>query len=168
MKFFSRKPAAAHTCEHAQRATANAQARHDDHLWATQKAAQEKTDLIVRTSRHFYLWHAIVQHDFATGIKPQSHQIGMLDGLRYALAEITGLDPIVVDYRLSHGLSLVNMTECCVVDNNGTLPVILSPNSDVRLPVAERLDRLHRDALKADNHPMYHVIYGRDGATASA
>jgi hypothetical protein len=167
MKFLSRKTrtvTAAHTCEHSRRAVDLVNARYEDRAKREQQAAQEKADLIDRVAGRYYIASAIVSAAFKDGVKPSSHMIGSMYGHIEALAAITGLDSITVGYRMEHGLSLTDSTEMCVVDNNGTLPVILRKDSDVRLPVAERLDRLHREALRADNHPMLFALYGESAA----
>lgn len=124
---------------------------------ATARAAATQADLIARISRRYYLADALAKNG-------TSYQIAVSDGLRYALAEIVGRDPISVGYALEHGLSLTER-ETCVIDviDGRDIPVILRADTDVREPVAERLDRLHRQALRADNHPMWHYLYGPDG-----
>lgn len=136
--------------------------RQSQHVWqardaAAARAAAERADLIARVSQRYYLADALAKNG-------TSYQIAVADGLRHALAEIVGLNAISTGYRLDHGLSLTE-EETCVVDviDGRDIPVILRPETDVREPVTERLDRLHRAALRADNHPMFHYLYGKDG-----
>lgn len=160
MKFSLRKArtvTGTHTCEHSRRATDLIQARYEERITDREQAQQARTDLIARVSRRYYLAHALSTNG-------NRHQSDMSHGIMYALAEITGIDTITLGYRLSHGLSLTDMSEFCVADNDGTLPVILREGTEAREPVAERLDRLHREALAADNHPMFHVLYGQSAA----
>ena len=167
MKFFPRKMrtvTAAHTCEHSRRAVDLVNARYEDRIEREQQAAQEKATLIEQVSHRYYIASAIVSAAFKDGVKPSSHMIGSMYGHIEALAAVTGRDSISVGYRMEHGLSLTDTTEMCVVDNNGTLPVILRKGTDVREPVSERLDRLHREALRADNHPMFFALYGNAAA----
>lgn len=136
--------------------------RQSEQVWAERDArvaqeAADRADLIERVSQRYYLADALAKNG-------TSYQIAVADGLRHALAEIVGKDPISVGYRLDHGLSLTER-ETCVVDviDGRDIPVILRPDTDVRERVSERLDRLHRQAMRADNHPLYGHLYGPEG-----
>lgn len=159
MRFLSRKTRTVtrpHSCEHAYRATRAVQSAYDERIARREQAEQDKADLIARVTRRYY-------HANALSVSGNRHQTDVAQGIMNALAEITGMNAITVGYRLDHGLSLTDLSEFCVVDNNGTLPVILRKGTEVREPVADRLDRLRAEALKADNHPLYEHLYGDNG-----
>lgn len=158
--FTRRKSVAANRAADEQRfAAAQAESARRD---ARQKQAEDaRLDLLDRLTNRYYLAHALA----ANGT---TYQIGVANGVHLAIAEVLGQDSISVGYRLDHGISLTG-GERCVVDviDGHDIPVIISADTDVREPVSERLDRLHRKALKADNHPMYHVLYGERTANGA-
>lgn len=130
-----------------------------------EKAAANKADLIAHLSNRYYIAHAIVQSNFAAGISGGSHLIGVCSGIEEALAAITGKSVYSVQHKMSNGVPL-DMDWIVVNDApNGVSGGLRVLHDGIREPVTERLDMLHRAALKADGHPMYDVLYNLTYAT---
>lgn len=88
------------------------------------------------------------------------HQSGVMDGLRRAMAAVTGRDIISTGFGMEHGIpqgpqghgwvAVIDVIDGCDV------PVVL--HDDVREPVAERLAALRMAALRKDNHPLAEIL----------
>lgn len=163
MRFpFSRRPA---QCDHAATiAHLQEQARQERQRIAAEKAAAREA-LIERLSHRYYLAHAVSSDMVTSKYGAPSHLIGVCSGIVSALAEVTGKSEISVGCKMERGIP-VDADWLTVNDApSGATPDIRLLHDGIREPITERLDMLHRAALKADGHPAYNAIFGRETAT---
>lgn len=131
---------------------------------AAEKAA-EREALIESLSHRYYLAHAISSDMLKDNYGSPSHLIGVCSGIIAALADVTGKNEISVGYKMERGIP-VEADWIAVNDApTGATPDIRLLHDGIREPITERLDMLHRAALKADGHPAYNSIFGREKAT---
>lgn len=115
------------------------------------ETATATATLIEKISTDYYAASALCR----TSSIPE--QTGVLTGCIKALAHITGLDEIVLGYRMDHALPIHGAGKdwICVVDtiDGRDVPVILG-EGESRTPVHERRTRLEHAALVSTGHPL--------------
>lgn len=98
--------------------------------------------------RDYYLADAIATHAPTTA----RHQSGVASGIATAVARVLDIDPIYAAAMLERGKPLLH-------PGSFGLPAdYTDPYAHIE-DQSERLDALRRDALKADGHPLYQIIY---------
>lgn len=141
------------------------QARQERQRVADEKATAREA-LIERLSHRYYLAHAISSDMLNDNYGAPSHLIGVCSGIVAALAEITGKNEISVGFKMERGIP-VDADWITVNDAPaGATPDIRLLHDGIREPITDRLDMLHRAALKADGHPAYNSIFGREPVSA--
>lgn len=112
-----------------------------------------RIDMVERLLVDYFRADAIREH---SGFDPcRTNHLYMAEGVAHAIATVIEKPFLNVQYALAHGRSPLSWGPRSL----SWVPEGYVDSYDLIEDEAERLDARRRDALKADGHPLYTIVY---------